>query len=998
MRHRSVACVVALLAAALAVPAVHAASAPEVASVIEGKDTASERRVLVLMGNKLTKFKAYELRDPLGVEVFAPLTLMVRSKAMIVLGLPEGLAQGDYDLVATWGRGVETTFPVTVTNGVPLPGIVAAPALEGDLRDDLDDAETLGGMSPAEYRNASNLDSGTVSTDRFSAWDDLMAESRLGTGPGKAAYGDHDHDEVYPLRTELSTPGTANDPGNPVDWTRLKNIPADLQDGDMDTTYSAGTGLSLTGTVFSTVFGGNGTAGNSSRSDHNHDATYLGLTGGSLTGGVSINAATGRAVYGYAQTGDAAIKGENPSATGVGVIAEASGTALRANHYGASGDIAQFQAGGTTVARIDRAGKAFFNGGVDGLTTYSAGTGLSLTGTVFSTVFGGNGSAGNSSRSDHNHDAAYLGLGGGTLTGPLDATAAGTALSGTVTGTGFESAGVRGNATASGNDLVFGVFGSSSSTHSGSAGVRGDGPVGVRGYSGSTSGVGAYGFALASTGATFGLVGQTSSTAGIGAFGSATASTGSTIGVKGASQSSAGTGVFGEAPHATSGTVAGVHGKVSTTGNGSGVRGESTGTTGNNYGVLGTNASATGRGVMGDATHTTGTNFGVIGRTLSSAGRGVYGEAASTAAGGTAIGVYGESATEFGRGVYGVATHASGVSLGIFGVNHSTAGIGVKGEITATTGSSIAVEATNPSTSGKGMHTRATATTGTTYGLFAENASSAGTAVHGENSSASGTTFGVRGRSASSAGGACGVIGENTATSGNNYGTFGSAASATGRGVMGDALHTTGANFGVIGRSASSAGTGVYAESSGTAMTANHVGTTGNPAIFQSGGTNVARIDKTGKGFFNGGTQTGGADFAESVAVARPKREFEPGDVMVISTKADRTFDLSTEPRSALVAGVYSTKPGVLAMPRDVAGDEFLSVTKEVPLAVVGIVPTKVCDEGGPIRRGDLLVTASRPGHAMRAPANPEPGTVLGKSLGTLEKGTGRIEVYLVSR
>lgn len=31
---------------------------------------------------------------------------------------------------------------------------------------------------------------------------------------------------------ELQTPGTLNDPGNPVDWTKLANVPADLADGD----------------------------------------------------------------------------------------------------------------------------------------------------------------------------------------------------------------------------------------------------------------------------------------------------------------------------------------------------------------------------------------------------------------------------------------------------------------------------------------------------------------------------------------------------------------------------------------------------------------------------------------------------------------------------------------------------------------------------------------------------------------------------------------------
>lgn len=38
----------------------------------------------------------------------------------------------------------------------------------------------------------------------------------------------------------------------------------------------------------------------------------------------------------------------------------------------------------------------------------------------------------------------------------------------------------------------------------------------------------------------------------------------------------------------------------------------------------------------------------------------------------------------------------------------------------------------------------------------------------------------------------------------------------------------------------------------------------------------------------------------------------------------------------------------------------------EVPLAVVGIVPCKVTTENGPILVGDLLVTSSTPGYAMK--------------------------------
>jgi hypothetical protein len=65
-----------------------------------------------------------------------------------------------------------------------------------------------------------------------------------------------------------------------------------------------------------------------------------------------------------------------------------------------------------------------------------------------------------------------------------------------------------------------------------------------------------------------------------------------------------------------------------------------------------------------------------------------------------------------------------------------------------------------------------------------------------------------------------------------------------------------------------------------------------------------ARIDSTGKGFFDGGTQVGGADFAESVSAVGTKADYEPGDVLVIDTNSDRHFSLSTSPYSTLAAGI----------------------------------------------------------------------------------------------
>lgn len=158
----------------------------------------------------------------------------------------------------------------------------------------------------------------------------------------------------------------------------------------------------------------------------------------------------------------------------------------------------------------------------------------------------------------------------------------------------------------------------------------------------------------------------------------------------------------------------------------------------------------------------------------------------------------------------------------------------------------------------------------------------------------------------------------------------------------------------------------------------------------------VARIDATGKGFFDGGTQTGGADFAESISTSGAKADYEPGDVLVIDTKSDRQFSLSSSPYSTLVAGIYSTKPGVVATTHK-SDDARLSA--EIPMAMVGIVPCKVSTENGPISRGDLLVTSSTPGYAMRATDQAKlPGAILGKALQPLESSKGKIEVLVTLR
>jgi hypothetical protein len=155
---------------------------------------------------------------------------------------------------------------------------------------------------------------------------------------------------------------------------------------------------------------------------------------------------------------------------------------------------------------------------------------------------------------------------------------------------------------------------------------------------------------------------------------------------------------------------------------------------------------------------------------------------------------------------------------------------------------------------------------------------------------------------------------------------------------------------------------------------------------------NVARINSAGRGFFNGGTQNSGADVAEAFDVTGSMDAYEPGDVLVIATTHDRMMEKSAAPYSTLVAGVYATKPGLLLT----EGDAVEDITDKVPMGVVGVIPTKVCDEGGAIKRGDLLVTSSKPGYAMKAdPEKVKPGQVIGKALQELASGSGKIKVLV---
>ncbi len=335
----------------------------------------------------------------------------------------------------------------------------------------------------------------------------------------------------------------------------------------------------------------------------------------------------------------------------------------------------------------------------------------------------------------------------------------------------------------------------------------------------------------------------------------------------------------------------------------------------------------------------------------------------------------------------------------------ATSGTPVAATSSVTAGTAIA--ATASGAGGVAVSGSATSATGASTGVYGKTGAATGFGVLGETTSATGVA--VAGRATDSGSTATGIGVDGSSSANQGVGVHGSSSGPNGVAVRGDATGASGSTIGVYGQAQSSSGIAVFAQSQGvglvvTAQTTGMTVDTGAAAsasnaiaVFSRLGVNRARIDTNGKGYFNGGTQTSGADFAESVETTLPVAQYEPGDVMIIDVKGTRRFDVSASPNSKLVAGVYATKPGILARDGDVAGDQRWTET-EVPMAIVGIVPCKVVDENGAIEAGDLLVTSSTPGHAMKAPENPVAGTVVGKALGNLAGKKGKVLVLLIGR
>jgi hypothetical protein len=275
-------------------------------------------------------------------------------------------------------------------------------------------------------------------------------------------------------------------------------------------------------------------------------------------------------------------------------------------------------------------------------------------------------------------------------------------------------------------------------------------------------------------------------------------------------------------------------------------------------------------------------------------------------------------------------------------------------------------------------------------------------AIYANAASDIGFSAAIRGDATATTGGGSGVIGVSNGPSGSGIvGLRTGSEGAGGAGITGSTDSTTGYSFGARGMANGATGfsIGVFGEAfspdAWAAEFSSHGG--GNIIVGTEGsystGTTVFRVDRTGRVFANGGFQPNGADFAESMAVVGSSNKYAPGDLLVIDSTGNRRLAIAQQAYSTLVAGIYSTKPGMLGSTHNINEQ---SATPEVPLAVVGIVPCKVSAENGAIKAGDLLVTSPTPGHAMKGTDRSRMlGAVVGKALEPLQEGTGVIDVLV---
>lgn len=169
----------------------------------------------------------------------------------------------------------------------------------------------------------------------------------------------------------------------------------------------------------------------------------------------------------------------------------------------------------------------------------------------------------------------------------------------------------------------------------------------------------------------------------------------------------------------------------------------------------------------------------------------------------------------------------------------------------------------------------------------------------------------------------------------------------------------------------------------------------------------IFRITRAGVGVFNidsagdanlgigGAYNSAGADAAEWLDTVDVEEgdEFEVGTVLVINSKGK--LEPSSRTGDTRVVGVVSDTAGLkLGSPGDLVDLDGVKPKGKALVAAIGKVPVRCRADNGSIHPGSLLISGPN-GCAVRGESSTSSAAILGKSLGTLENGEGKVEALV---
>ena len=166
--------------------------------------------------------------------------------------------------------------------------------------------------------------------------------------------------------------------------------------------------------------------------------------------------------------------------------------------------------------------------------------------------------------------------------------------------------------------------------------------------------------------------------------------------------------------------------------------------------------------------------------------------------------------------------------------------------------------------------------------------------------------------------------------------------------------------------------------------------------VTNASGGDAFVITRDGNASFGGNVTVAGnigAKYQDLAEWVPARQELIAGTVVTLDTEKSNQVMASTQAYDTRVAGVVSAQPGITL---GEAGAGKLLV------ATTGRVKVRVDATRDPIRIGDLLVTSDKEGFAMKSKPMRiggrqihAPGTLIGKALEPLPRGTGEILVLL---